>query len=290
MSTTGTDNKEDDNFERASEQIEAPLTSLVGDYEESHDSGAAAPARGVFLLPNLFTTGALFCGFYSVIAGMQGDFYAGSVAILVAMIFDGLDGRVARLTHTTSAFGAEYDSLSDMISFGIAPALLMFNWALVDTGKLGWVAAFLYTACAALRLARFNTQRDSVDAGYFVGLPSPAAAAAVTGSVWLGQTHELPASMLPLAWLHAVLLAGLGFLMIARFPYFSFKSIKLDGRVPFVRIFLMVGVLALIALDPPLFIWVFSFLYAVSGPIQHLRQNVVQMSQKENEDRASQDS
>ncbi|MDG0991839.1 MAG: CDP-diacylglycerol--serine O-phosphatidyltransferase [Luminiphilus sp.] len=290
MSTTGTDNKEDDNFERAAEQIEAPLTSLVGDYEESHDSGAAAPARGVFLLPNLFTTGALFCGFYSVIAGMQGDFYAGSVAILVAMIFDGLDGRVARLTHTTSAFGAEYDSLSDMISFGIAPALLMFNWALVDTGKLGWVAAFLYTACAALRLARFNTQRDSVDAGYFVGLPSPAAAAAVTGSVWLGQTHELPASMLPLAWLHAVLLAGLGFLMIARFPYFSFKSIKLDGRVPFVRIFLMVGVLALIALDPPLFIWVFSFLYAVSGPIQHLRQNVVQMSQKENEDRASQDS
>ena len=235
MSTTGTDNKEDDNFERAAEQIEAPLTSLVGDYEESHDSGAAAPARGVFLLPNLFTTGALFCGFYSVIAGMQGDFYAGSVAILVAMIFDGLDGRVARLTHTTSAFGAEYDSLSDMISFGIA-------------------------------------------------------AAAVTGSVWLGQTHELPASMLPLAWLHAVLLAGLGFLMIARFPYFSFKSIKLDGRVPFVRIFLMVGVLALIALDPPLFIWVFSFLYAVSGPIQHLRQNVVQMSQKENEDRASQDS
>jgi CDP-diacylglycerol--serine O-phosphatidyltransferase len=290
MSTTGTDNKEDDNFERAAEQIEAPLTSLVGDYEESHDSGAAAPARGVFLLPNLFTTCALFCGFYSVIAGMQGDFYAGSVAILVAMIFDGLDGRVARLTHTTSAFGAEYDSLSDMISFGIAPALLMFNWALVDTGKLGWVAAFLYTACAALRLARFNTQRDSVDAGYFVGLPSPAAAAAVTGSVWLGQTHELPASMLPLAWLHAVLLAGLGFLMIARFPYFSFKSIKLDGRVPFVRIFLMVGVLALIALDPPLFIWVFSFLYAVSGPIQHLRQNVVQMSQKENEDRASQDS
>ena len=289
MSNTDADNKEDDNFERAAEQIEAPLTSLVGDYEETHGSEAAAPARGVFLLPNLFTTGALFCGFYSVIAGMQGDFYAGSVAILVAMIFDGLDGRVARLTHTTSAFGAEYDSLSDMISFGIAPALLMFNWALVDTGKLGWVAAFLYTACAALRLARFNTQRDSVDAGYFVGLPSPAAAAAVTGRVWLGQTHALPASILPLAWLHAVLLAGLGFLMIARFPYFSFKSIKLDGRVPFVRIFLMVGVLALIALDPPLFIWVFSFLFAVSGPIQHLRQNVVQRSQKEDEARATQD-
>lgn len=281
MSSTDTNHKEDDNFERAAEQLEAPLTSLVGDYEETHGAGATASARGVFLLPNLFTTGALFCGFYSVIAGMQGDFYSGSVAILVAMIFDGLDGRVARLTHTTSAFGAEYDSLSDMISFGIAPALLMFNWALVDTGKLGWVAAFLYTACAALRLARFNTQRDSVDAGYFVGLSSPAAAAAVTGSVWLGQTHDLSASTLPLAWLHAALLAGLGFLMIARFPYFSFKSIKLDGRVPFVRIFLIVGVLALIALDPPLFIWVFSFLYAISGPIQHLRNNVAQRSGKE---------
>ena len=290
MSTTDVDKKEDDNFERAAGQLEGPLSSLVGDYEEDHTAGAAAPARGVFLLPNLFTTGALFCGFYSVIAGMQGDFYAGSVAILVAMIFDGLDGRVARLTNTTSAFGAEYDSLSDMISFGIAPALLMFNWALADMGKLGWVAAFLYTACAALRLARFNTQRDSVDAGYFVGLSSPAAAAAVTSSVWLGQTHELPASTLPLAWLHAVLLATLGFLMIARFPYFSFKSIKLDGRVPFVRIFLIVGVLALIALDPPLFIWVFSFLYAISGPIQHLRQNVAQMSEKEGAAHDPQDS
>ena len=129
-----------------------------------------------------------------------------------------------------------------------------------------------------------------MDAGYFVGLSSPAAAAAVTSSVWLGQTHELPASTLPLAWLHAVLLATLGFLMIARFPYFSFKSIKLDGRVPFVRIFLMVGVLALIALDPPLFIWVFSFLYAISGPIQHLRQNVAQMSEKEGAAHDPQDS
>ena len=280
---------QDDDFERAAGQIEAPLTSLVGDYEEAHGGSASSPARGVFLLPNLFTTGALFCGFYSVIAGMQGDFYAGAVAILVAMIFDGLDGRVARLTHTTSAFGAEYDSLSDMVSFGIAPALLMFNWALVSTGKFGWVAAFLYTACAALRLARFNTQRDVVDAGYFVGLASPAAAAVVAGCVWLGQTHDLPASDVPLAWLHAILLASLGFLMIARFPYYSFKSIRLDGRVPFVRIFLIVGVLALIALDPPLFIGVFSFLYAISGPVQHLRRNVVQASDKEGDTHDTED-
>ena len=147
-----------DELERAAGQIEAPLASLVGDYEESQ-SDSAAQAKGIFLLPNLFTSGALFCGFYSIIAGMQGDFYAGAVAILVAMVFDGLDGRVARLTGTNSAFGAQYDSLADMVSFGVAPALLTFNWALTGLGKVGWVAAFIYTACVALRLARFNAPR-----------------------------------------------------------------------------------------------------------------------------------
>ena len=257
------------------------MTSLVGDYEEPDHGENTPPRRGVFLLPNLFTTGALFGGFYSIIAGMQGDFYAGSVALFVAMILDGLDGRVARLTNTTSAFGAEYDSLADMVSFGIAPALLMFNWALAETGKLGWVAAFLYTACTALRLARFNTQRNTVDARYFVGLASPAAAAVVAGSVWLGQTHALAASESPIAWLHALLLASLGFLMIARFPYQSFKGIRLDGRVPFARILLIVGALALVALDPPLFLWLLAFIYAVSGPVQHLRKNMVKGANKE---------
>jgi len=257
------------------------LTSLVGDYEEPDQGENTPPRRGVFLLPNLFTTGALFGGFYSIIAGMQGDFYAGSVALFVAMILDGLDGRVARLTNTTSAFGAEYDSLADMVSFGVAPALLMFNWALAETGKLGWVAAFLYTACTALRLARFNTQRNTVDARYFVGLASPAAAAVVAGSVWLGQTHALAASESPIAWLHALLLASLGFLMIARFPYQSFKGIRLDGRVPFARILLIVGALALVALDPPLFLWLLAFIYAVSGPVQHLRKNMVKGANKE---------
>ena len=272
---------DEDDLERAAEQLERPLASLVGDYEEDINAKRAATQdsssapKGIYWLPNLFTTGALFAGFYAVIAGMQGDFYAGAVAIFVAMIMDGLDGRVARLTNTTSAFGAEYDSLADMVSFGVAPALLMFNWALADAGKLGWVAAFLYTACAALRLARFNTQRGISDASFFTGLASPAAAAVVAGSVWLGHEYALPAARAPLSWGHAVLLILLGFLMIARFPYYSFKTLRLEARVPFARILLLVAVLGLIALDPPLVLWCLFFVYALSGPVQYVQRNVV---------------
>ena len=257
-----------DQLERAAGQIEAPLASLVGDYEESEDLDAHQ-AKGIYLLPNLLTSGALFCGFYAIIAGMQGDFYAGAVAILVAMIFDGLDGRVARLTHTSSAFGAQYDSLSDMVSFGLAPALLTFNWALSDLGKVGWVAAFIYASCAALRLARFNVQLENDDAKHFIGLASPAAAVTAAGLVWVGQTHGWMGQAFD--WLHAPLLAGLGFLMISRFPYYSPKLISFDRRVPFVRMLLVVGVLGLIALDPPIVIWLLSVAYALSGPVQHLR-------------------
>lgn len=261
-----------DEFERAAEQLEAPLASLVGEHEEDHGEASARP-RGVYLLPNLFTTGALFGGFYAVIAGMQGDFYAGAVAIFVAMVFDGLDGRVARLTNTQSKFGAEYDSLSDMVSFGVAPALLMFNWALSDLGKVGWVAAFLYTACAALRLARFNTQPPDTKLGHFEGLASPAAAALAAGSVWLGAQWELAAGEGVIGHLHAALMALLGFLMISRFPYYSGKSIRLDQRVPFARILLVIALLGLVALDPPLVLWCLFFVYALSGPVQHLRRN-----------------
>lgn len=272
-------------FERAAEQLEAPLTSLVGDYEEegAAEGVQAARPKGIFLLPNLLTTGALFCGFYAVIAGMKGDFYAGAVAVFVAMVLDGLDGRVARLTNTSSAFGAEYDSLADMVSFGVAPALLMFNWALADAGKIGWVAAFLYTACAALRLARFNTQRGVSDSTFFTGLASPAAAAVAAGSVWLGQEYGLPASETPLWWAHAALLIGLGFLMIAHFPYFSFKVVRLEARVPFARILIVVGLVGLIALDPPLVLWCLFFVYALSGPVQYLRRNVLTRKQQETE-------
>ncbi len=265
---TDDQNADTDELERAAEQIEAPLASLVGEYEES-GAGQTLRAPGIFLLPNLLTSGALFCGFYAIIAGMQGDFYAGSVAILVAMVFDGLDGRVARLTRTSSAFGAQYDSLSDMVSFGVAPALLTFNWALTGLGKVGWVAAFIYAACAALRLARFNAHMESDDKVNFTGLASPAAAATATSLVWIGQTHGWTGPTLD--WVHAMLLAALGFLMISRFPYSSFKSITFDRRVPFVRMLLVVALLGLIALDPPVAIWGLSMIYALSGPVQHLR-------------------
>lgn len=275
MNTNDT-NHEHDEFERAAGQLEGPLATVVGDYEERGAIDATTPrARGIFLLPNLFTTGALFAGFYAVVAGMQGDFYSGSVAIFVAMVLDGLDGRIARLTNTMSAFGAEYDSLSDMVSFGVAPALLMFNWALSDIGKVGWVAAFIYTACAALRLARFNTQHGSGDNRFFSGLASPAAAALAAGSVWLGQDYGLQASELPWAFVHAALLVVLGFLMIANFPYYSFKQINLEGRVPFVRMLLALLLIGLVALNPPVMLWALFLFYALSGPLQHLRRNAV---------------
>ncbi len=142
--------------------------------------------RGIYLLPNLFTTGALFAGFYSIVAAINAQFESAAIAIFVAMVLDGMDGRIARLTNTASEFGMEYDSLSDMVSFGLAPALIMYQWALSDIGKLGWLASFVYTASAALRLARFNTQADSIDKRFFQGLPSPAAAAVLAGMIWFG--------------------------------------------------------------------------------------------------------
>ncbi|RYZ80731.1 MAG: CDP-diacylglycerol--serine O-phosphatidyltransferase, partial [Moraxellaceae bacterium] len=151
---------------------------LFGDLEEEvSEGGQKVRHRGVYLLPNLFTTGALFCGFYAVVSGMHGNFIHAAVAIFIAMLLDGMDGRVARMTNTQSAFGEQYDSLADMVSFGVAPALVMFSWVLGDLGRWGWAAAFVYTACAALRLARFNTQIGVVDKKYFMGLASPMAAA-----------------------------------------------------------------------------------------------------------------
>jgi CDP-diacylglycerol--serine O-phosphatidyltransferase len=275
-----------DDLERAAEHLEDSLASLVGDYEE-RESGDRPRARGIYLLPNLFTTAALFCGFYAIVACLKGEFYSGAVAVFVAMIFDALDGRVARLTNTSSAFGAEYDSLSDMISFGLAPSLLVFNYALVDTGKVGWVAAFLYTACAALRLARFNTQQDKGDGSQFTGLASPAAAALAAGAVWLGIEYDLAASVVPLAPLWALLLALLGFLMVARFPYQSFKTIRLEQRVPLARMLLIVVLLGLVALNPPLVLWSLFLIYAMSGPVQHLRRSVVKASMTASSDEES---
>lgn len=256
---------------RSSTASVAPrLDMLVDEHEEEvSENGRTVRRQGIYLLPNLFTTGALFAGFYAIIAAMRGDYESAPIAILVALVFDGLDGRVARLTNTSSKFGAEYDSLSDMVSFGLAPALVIFSWALGDLGKFGWSAAFIYVACAALRLARFNTQIDTADNSYFTGLASPAAAAIIATTVWVCHDLGLVGAELPreLAILVGVLTATVGFLMIANFPYYSFKAVDFRRRVPFVVMIAVVLIFGLVTLDPPTVLLVTSLLYAASGPV-----------------------
>lgn len=229
-------------------------------------------ARGIYLLPNLFTTAALFAGFYAIVAAMNGHYVAAPVAIFIAMVLDGIDGRVARMTNTQSAFGAEYDSLSDMVSFGLAPALVVYAWALEHLGKLGWLAAFIYAAAAALRLARFNTQVHVADKRYFQGLASPAAAAIVAGLVWF--SHDLGVEGESMRWVAFGLTLVAGLLMVSNIRYHSFKGLDLRGKVPFVAILVVVLVYVTITIDPPKVLFFGFLLYALSGPILtvYLRQ------------------
>ena len=226
--------------------------------------------RGIYLLPNLFTTAALFSGFYAIVAAIHGHFESAAIAVFVAMLLDGIDGRVARLTNTQSDFGAEYDSLADMVSFGLAPALVVYEWALSDMGKLGWLAAFIYTASAALRLARFNTQVGIADKRYFQGLPSPSAAALVAGLVWVGETHELTGQAIEMVALVLTVCAGI--LMVSNIRYYSFKSLPMKDRVPFVSILLIVLIIVLISTNPSLMLFTTFFLYTVSGLLLTLIQ------------------
>lgn len=237
--------------------------------EEVSIDGRRERRRGIYLLPNLFTTGALFAGFYAVVAGMNGRFEVAAIAIFVAMIFDGLDGRVARFTNTQSKFGAEYDSLSDMVSFGVAPGLVMFSWALSGLGKFGWAVAFIYVACAALRLARFNTQIDTADKNYFSGLASPAAAAVMAGIVWVCQDQGWVGANLPvgLAIVAGCLTALMGFLMISSVKYHSFKGLDFHGRVPFVVMILIVLGIGVVMLAPSGMLLAGFLVYAASGPV-----------------------
>ncbi len=242
----------------------------IDDHEEEISvDGKTERRRGIYLLPNLFTTAALFSGFYAVVSGMNGKFEAAAIAIFVAMILDGLDGRVARMTNTQSKFGAEFDSLADMVSFGVAPALVMFSWGLSGLGKFGWTCAFIYVACAALRLARFNTQIDTADKNYFSGLASPAAAAVVAGTIWVCFDEGWVGSALPieLAVIAGCLIAIVGFLMILNIPYHSFKGFDLRGRVPFVVMIIVVLLFGLVMLDPARILLAVSILYALSGPV-----------------------
>jgi CDP-diacylglycerol--serine O-phosphatidyltransferase len=221
--------------------------------------------RGIYLLPNLFTTAALFAGFYAIVGAMHQRYEVAAIAIFIAMILDSMDGRIARLTNTQSAFGAEYDSLSDMISFGLAPALLMYQWALLDLGKAGWLAAFVYTAFAGLRLARFNTQVATADKAYFQGLPSPAAAAVIAGMVWVGEVYELDGR--DLAFLCFVLTIPIAALMVSNVRYRSFKDLNLKNRVPFMAVLGVMLVFVLVSIDPPQVLFGLALFYAISGPV-----------------------
>jgi len=219
--------------------------------------------RGIYLLPNLFTTGALFAGFYAIVQAMNNRFEFAAVAIFIAMVLDGLDGRVARLTHTQSEFGAEYDSLSDMVSFGVAPSLVMYEWALKGLGKWGWFAAFIYCAATALRLARFNTNIDVVDKRYFQGLPSPAAAALVAGFVWVMLENHFTGQ--EMRWYAAVLTVFAGLSMVSNLPFYSFKDVNMRKSVPFVAIFLISLFFILISSYPPGVLFALFLIYSLSG-------------------------
>lgn len=225
--------------------------------------------RGIYLLPNLFTTAGLFAGFYGIVSGMNSQFEVAAIAIFIAMVMDGMDGRIARLTNTQSDFGVEYDSLSDMISFGLAPSLIMYQWSLSGMGKLGWLAAFVYTASTALRLARFNTQAASEDKRFFQGLPSPAAAALLAGMIWLGETQEyVDVANLTIFAFPVTVVAGI--LMVSNIRFYSLKQIDFKGRVPFVGILLLVLLFVFIAIEPPLVLFSMALIYAISGPVMTL--------------------
>jgi CDP-diacylglycerol--serine O-phosphatidyltransferase len=242
--------------------------------------GGRIRRRGIYWLPNLFTTVALFAGFFSIVQAMNGRFEQSALAIFIALVFDGLDGRVARFTHTQSAFGAEYDSLADMVSFGVAPALVIYVWALKDfssaqnipllgawlTAKLGWIAAFIYCACAALRLARFNTQLEVADKRYFQGLPSPAAACVVAGMVWALNEYQIRGA--EVKWLAWLLTVFAGFTMVSNLKYYSGKDINLRKSVPFqVVVAIALAVVAVVAVSStlPEMLFMLFMCYALSG-------------------------
>jgi len=249
--------------------------------EQKHDEDALDTrkprSRGIYLLPNLFTTAGLFASFYAIVSAINGYFEAASVAIFVAMVLDGLDGRVARMTHTQSDFGAEYDSLVDMVAFGLAPALVIYLWCLQSLGKVGWLIAFIYTACAALRLARFNSQNGSAEKRFFKGLASPSAAALVAGFVWVGSdwvgasTVVEPSQSITVLGLLTTLLASL--LMVSNILFRSFKDFDTKGRVPFVTLLVVVMVFVLISIDPPIVLFTGFLVYAISGPVGALMRS-----------------
>ena len=238
-----------------------------------HDGTDSAPAevevltrkrrKGIYILPNLFTLAALFGGFYAIVMAMNGRFDQAAIGVFCAMVLDSLDGRVARMTNTQSAFGEQMDSLSDMVSFGAAPALIAYVWALTSLGRWGWIAAFVYCACAMLRLARFNVNTAVVDKRFFQGLPSPAAAALVAGFIWL--MTEAGVAGVEVRWLTFALTLYAGLTMVTNVPFYSFKDVSLKRSVPFAVIVLIALGIAVINIDPPTVVFGLFVVYGISG-------------------------
>jgi CDP-diacylglycerol--serine O-phosphatidyltransferase len=232
---------------------------------DDHPEGVVLRKRrkGIYILPNLFTLAALFGGFYAVVMAMNQRFDMAAAGVFVAMVLDSLDGRVARMTNTQSAFGEQMDSLSDMVSFGAAPALIAYEWALKGLGRWGWIAAFVYCACAALRLARFNVNTGVVDKRYFQGLPSPAAAALVTGFIWLMNDNLVKGYEVAWPMFAFALFAGLT--MVTNVPFYSFKDVSVKRSVPFAVIVLIALGIAVINIDPPIVLFSLFCIYGLSG-------------------------
>ena len=275
-----TENSNEQDIEQDSEDSLFP----IDEHEEVvSEGGKKIRRRGIYLLPNLLTLGALFAGFYAIIAGMNGDFNKAGWAILIAAVMDGLDGRVARMTNTQSAFGAQFDSLSDMVSFGVAPALIMFSWALSSLGEAGWAASFIYMSCAALRLARFNVQLGTVDKRFFVGLQSPVAAGLVTFVAWVGFKYQVEITPF-IAFCAAVLTAFTGILMISNYRYYSFKEIHFRGTVPYVVFLMAVVLLVVIAQNPHEVLLGMCLIYALTGPFIWIYRRVKSKSRKSTEE------
>lgn len=252
------------------------------DNEISEGTKKKSPKRGVYLLPNLITSASLFGGFYAIISALDGNFEHAAVAILISAVLDGLDGRVARLTGTSSKFGVEYDSLADVIAFGIAPGVLIFTWALRPFGRYGWLAAFLYVVCGALRLARFNVQVTTVESKRFSGLPIPAAAALVATTVLLFFTIGRGDMMVKHITV-LVLVYALAFLMVSNVKFYSFKEMNLSQRMPFRLLVALVFLLIVIAAQPTIMLFLLTFGYVVSGPITTLLDRRKKMLEKKAE-------
>lgn len=251
--------------------MESPEQDTQAEENVTSLTGRRGLARGVYLLPNLITTGALFSGFYAIIAAMSGSLELAAIGIVIAGFLDALDGKIARLTNTESEFGVQYDSLSDMVAFGVAPAVLMFSWVLSDLGKVGWMIAFLYMACAALRLARFNTAPDNK---IFFGLASPAAAGAMATTVWAWVDNFDPVVSIQFSVFIAVYVVVIALLMVSNLRYYSPKHLDLKGRVPFVYMLVVVFLFVIVFIYPPGMLLTIGLVYGVSGPIQAILRKI----------------